>query len=69
MDDAISEKWIKAAVLRNLLKSIIKDIAMQLRDAKTVNKVRNVINIYIYIYIYTNTKLACRAARHVQCSA
>ena len=48
VDDAISEKWIKAAVLRNLRKSVTKDLAMQLKDVKTVNEVRNVINIYLH---------------------
>ena len=48
VDDAISEKWIKAVVLRNLPKNVTKDLAMQLRDVKTVNEVRNVINIYFH---------------------
>ena len=49
-DDAISEQWIKVAVLRNLPKQVTKDLAMQFRDTKTVNDVRNIVNLYIYIY-------------------
>ena len=47
-DNAIDEKWIKAAVLRNLPKTITNDLAMQLKDAKIVNEVRSIINIYMH---------------------
>ena len=64
-DNAIDEKWIKAALLRNLPKTITKDLAMQFKDAKIVNEVRSLINVHIYIYIYiymcTTTKQACHA--------
>ena len=51
-DDQISDKWIKAAVVRNLPKHIIKDLAIQFKDAKTTGEVRHIVNIYTYIYIY-----------------
>ena len=47
-DDAINEKWIKIAVLRNLPKIITRDLAMQRKDIKIVSEVRNVINIYMH---------------------
>ena len=47
-DSAIDEKWIKVAVLRDLPTIITKDLAMQLKDTKIVNEVRNVINIYMH---------------------
>ena len=47
-DDPISERWIKAAVMRNLPKQLTKDLAMQLRDVKTVDEVRNIVNIYLH---------------------
>ena len=42
------KKMIKAAVLRNLPKSATKDLAMQLKDVKTVNEVRNIMKIYFH---------------------
>ena len=51
-EDHMSEKWIKAAVMRNLPKHITKDLAIQPKDAKTTGEVRHIVNIYIYIYIY-----------------
>ena len=47
-DDAISEKWIKAAVLRDLPKQVTRDLALQLKDATIVNDVRNTVNIYLH---------------------
>ena len=47
-EDAISEKCIKAAVFRNLPKQVTKDLAIQLRDLKTVNEVRDIVNIYMH---------------------
>ena len=49
--DAISEKWIKAAVLRNFHKQLTRELALQLRDAKTVTDVRNIINIYMHDHL------------------
>ena len=50
-DDAISEKRIKVAVLRNLPKQATKVLAIQLRDIKTVDEVRNIVNIYMHDHI------------------
>ena len=50
-DAAISEKWINVAMFRNPPKQITKDLAMQFRDTKTVNEVRNVVNIYLHDHI------------------
>ena len=47
-DNAIDEKWITVAVLRGLPKIIIKDLAMQFKDAEIVNEVRSIINIYMH---------------------
>ena len=47
-DDAISDKWIKVAVLRNLPKQVTKDHALQLKDAQYVDDVRNIVNIYLH---------------------
>lgn len=43
--DQISDEWIKAAVMRNLIKQITTDLAMQLKDAKTTGKVKHILNI------------------------
>ena len=50
-DDAISERWIKATVFRNLPKQVTKDLALHLRETKTVNEVRNIVNIYMHDHI------------------
>ena len=42
-DDAISDKWIKVAVLRNLPKQITKDLALQLKYVQNVNDVKNIV--------------------------
>ena len=47
-DDAMSDKWIKVAVLRNLPKRVTKDLALQFKDANIVNGVRNIVNIYLH---------------------
>ena len=47
-DGAINEQWVKAAVLRDMPKTITRDLAMQLKDIKIVNEIRNVINIYMH---------------------
>ena len=47
-DEQISDKWIKAAVMRNLQKQIIKDLAIQLKDARTTGQVRHIVNIYMH---------------------
>ena len=49
-EDQISDKWIKAAVMRNLPKQIPKDLAIQLKDAKTTGEVRHIVNIYMHDY-------------------
>lgn len=47
-DDPIFEHWIKATVMRNLPKQLTKEFAMQLRNVKTVDEVRNIVNIYLH---------------------
>ena len=44
------EKWIKVAIMRNLPKHIIKDLAIQLKGAQTTGEVRHIINIYMHDY-------------------
>ena len=46
----ISEKWLVAAVKRNLPSKITSDLAMELRKLNTVDEIRNVVNIYRHDY-------------------
>ena len=47
-DGAISDKWIKVAVLRDLPKQVTKDFALQFKDANIVNDVSDVVNVYLH---------------------
>ena len=47
-EDQMSDKWIKYVVMRNLPKHIIKDLAIQFKDATTTNEVRHIINMYMH---------------------
>ena len=49
-EDHMSEKWLKAAVTRNLPKHIVKDLAIQLKDAQTIKEVRHIVDIYMHDY-------------------
>ena len=46
----MSEKWTKAAVMRNLPTHTTKDLAIQLKDVKITNDVRHIVNIYMHDY-------------------
>ena len=42
------EEWIMAAILRNLPKQITKDLALELKKAKSIDDIHNTINIYMH---------------------
>ena len=49
-EDQLSDKWIKAALMRNSPKQITKDLVIQLKDAKTTGEVRHLVNVYMHDY-------------------
>ena len=46
--DPLQEKWVKAAILKNLPKKIVTNLSLQLKTAKTVEAMQNLINIYLH---------------------
>ena len=51
-ENHMSEKCIKAAVMRNLPEHVTNDLAIQLKYAKSTGEVRHIVNTHIYIYTY-----------------
>lgn len=49
-EDTMPEKWTKAVVPRNLPTYITKDLAVPPIDVKTIDGVRNIINVYMHDY-------------------
>lgn len=46
----MSDKLITVAMVSNLPKHIIKDLAIQFKDAKITGEVRHMVNIYMHDY-------------------
>ena len=44
----LSDKWIKSAILRNLPKDLVKNLAFELRKASTVEDIQSIITIYLH---------------------
>ena len=47
-EDPMLEEWIMAAIIRNLPKQITKDLALELKKAKSIDDIHNTINIYMH---------------------
>ena len=46
--DDLSDRWIKSAVLRNLPKDLVKNMAFELKKANTVEDIQSLITIYLH---------------------
>ena len=46
--DDLSDRWIKSAVLRNLLKDLVKNLAFELKKADTIEDIQSLITIYLH---------------------
>ena len=46
--DDLSDRWIKSAVLRNLPKELVKNIAFELKKANTIEDIQSLIIIYLH---------------------
>ena len=46
--DDLSEIWIKSAILRNLAKDLIKNMAFELKKADTIEDIQSLIIIYLH---------------------
>ena len=42
------EKWVRAAIMRNLPKKITTQLAMELKRAKTAEEMQSIVNIYLH---------------------
>ena len=47
-EDPMLEEWIMAAILRNLPKQLTKDLALELKKAKSIDDIHNTTNIYLH---------------------
>ena len=47
-EDPMLEQWVMAAILRNLPKQLTRDLALELKKAKSIDDIHNSINIYMY---------------------
>ena len=46
--EAMNAKWVRTARIKNLPKSVTQNLAVQLRQAQTVDVVYNLVNIYLH---------------------
>lgn len=46
--DLLQEKWVKAAILQNLPDKLVITLSMQLRQAKTIEEMQSIVNIYVH---------------------
>ena len=46
--DAMSEKWIKAAILQDLPEKVVQTLAVELKKAQSVEEIYSTINTYIF---------------------
>ena len=46
--DDLSERWIKSAILRNLPKDLVKNLAFELKKANTIEDIQSLITIYLH---------------------
>ena len=46
--DDLSERWIKSAVLRNLPKELVKNLAFELKKVNTIDEIQSIITIYLH---------------------
>ena len=46
--DTMNNKWVRAALLKNLPKSITQHLAVQLRQAQTIDAVYNLVRVYLH---------------------
>ena len=46
--EPMQEKWVKAAIMQNLPSQLVTNLSMQLKTAKTVEDMQNIINVYLH---------------------